>query len=164
MKVVVFLGACVAVLLVASELLLQIDSAAYAAADGMQDLSFFGVICLVVLLVMLLAFFNGLRYEFYRDHFVISHANASNDTIPYTEVETVQFIPADKSARPSNWPYQSLTASSNPRVVITAHSQHEQVPFEVSANPYNRDLGMRLSDWLGQKISRPDTPTEPAPE
>jgi len=163
-KVVVFLGACVAGLLVASELLLRIDSAAYAAADDIQNLSFLALVCLVALLVLLLALFNERRYEFYKDHFVISHADASNNSIPYTEVETVQFIPADKSGRPSNWPYQSLLASNNPRIVITAYSQHEQVPFEVFANPCNRDLGIRLADWLDQKISTLNTPTKQTPE
>ena len=88
------------------------------------------------------------RYAFYEDHFEVTHAGRNDCSIPMSEIDAVRCLPYDwLAALPSKVPGSNRHP---PRIVINTYVQHSE-SFDIFQNPYNKEIKMRLCNWLTQK-------------
>lgn len=83
--------------------------------------------------------FLGHRFEFYDDFFRHSLHGKVKHEVMYSEIRNIG-------------PY--FFWGSNEGILLIAHLEDLDVSFVVNKNPYNKQLGVKLFDWLETKIQK----------
>jgi len=91
-------------------------------------------------------FFRTRKITFYEDHFEVTNAGSFNNSFSYFDVESVRCFSYSRTGAvfPSS-------LGPSPRILLNMYQDHKQTQLAIDLNPYNKELGMHLCDWLLRK-------------
>jgi hypothetical protein len=93
-------------------------------------------------LTLILAVFYTDRYEFYENYFKRIYRGSVRNEIRYSRTHSRFF----SHTLPRRY-------TSRNRIILTVVQNGQELPFVIDGNPRNKEIGMKLNDWLENKIA-----------